>query len=107
LDFNLEIDFPPPGEPTGGDTGSFFTDGESISWTISGVSTADFLAPIDTNQTPYMMVHAQSLSNGESVKFVNGPTPNSFPMPEPGALAVFGAGLIGIGVVRRRRSRCP
>ena len=33
------------------------------------------------------------------------PPGGNFPMPEPGSLAIFGAGLLGIGMVRRRRMK--
>jgi PEP-CTERM motif len=99
--FNITIDLPPPpGDPT---DPALFTDGEALSWTISGASAIDFLAPL-TGETQFAMVHIQRLANGESVKFVdNGPGGGGTPVSEPGTLAVLGVGLAGLGLARRRR----
>ena len=100
LDFNLEIDLAPPGDE--------FFNNETLSWTIEDVSAVDFLASLDPqDQSAFAMVHLQSLggcgqSDCGSVKIANGPTMNNLPMPEPGTLAIFGIGLIGLQLMRRR-----
>ena len=47
-------------------------------------------------------IHAQAFANGGSESFVS--VPPRVSVPEPGVLMLFGLGLAGLGVARRRRS---
>jgi hypothetical protein len=49
----------------------------------------------------------RGFENGGSDKVPNtgGPGPSPGPIPEPASLALFGAGLLGLGFVRRRKGR--
>jgi len=79
-----------------------FTDGETLTWTITDVNVADFLVSSNEEDGGQLaMVHIQSLAsegNG-SVKFVDG---NGTSVSEPGILGLFGVGLVLLGFMRRR-----
>jgi len=46
-------------------------------------------------------IHVQAFANGGSESFVS--TPPRVTVPEPGMLALFGLGIAGLGLARRRR----
>lgn len=64
--------------------------GESASWTLHGVSEADF--PITDTQA---MIHLQGIAGGGSAKII---------VPEPASMIALGTGLASLLGLRRRRT---
>lgn len=90
-DANLEFDAM-LNLPTSNNDPNRFTNGESVYWTASissGLSVNDFVNP--------MMVHIQSLNNGESAKYIAAPA--------PAAAALVGLGLIGFATAGRLKKK--
>ncbi|MFQ3610941.1 MAG: PEP-CTERM sorting domain-containing protein [Fimbriimonadales bacterium] len=83
LPFNVQVDFKvsPPSQR--------FLQGNSTSFTLFGVSAADFAGMNNSG-----MVHIQGLFGGESSKVI---------APEPASLIAMGTGLAGLLGIRRRK----
>jgi PEP-CTERM motif len=107
-----------PGNLPGGNTISFDADfgadsnapaqpngvnpGENVLLRFLGPSFDTVIASLDTGDLR-IGLHVQGFAGGGSDSFVNdGRPPTS--VPEPGTLALFGLGLVGLGLIRRRRS---
>ncbi|WP_376087548.1 PEP-CTERM sorting domain-containing protein [Roseomonas sp. CCTCC AB2023176] len=58
-----------------------------------------------TGQTDGIRTVGQFSFSGASAALGNGPGPGPGPIPEPASLAIFGAGLLGLGFARRRLAR--
>lgn len=104
-DFYLNIDFPTSGNPNAV-PGRFFH-GEISTWTIMGVTEADFLTLVSgSGPNALALVHIQQVGAGTggngSLKYV-GDGGND--VPEPGTLALLGLGLLGFAGARRRKQR--
>jgi hypothetical protein len=102
-DFYLNIDFPTSGNPSAV-PGRFFH-GETSTWTILGVTEADFLTLVPGSGIDALaLVHIQQVGAGRggngSLKYV-GTGPNE--VPEPGTVALLGLGLLGFAGARRRK----
>lgn len=75
------------------------------SFTLDGIAFGAetfFFAPGFTNLLSVSWIQANPFHQFDNI-VVNGT--NSVSVPEPGALAIFGLGLLGLGAVRRRRRR--
>ena len=66
-------------------------------FTLNGVNMTDpQFAAVDLQGDPYLLVSVGNTETGFRVQSVH--------IPEPGTLAVFGLGLVGLGFARRRRA---
>ncbi len=81
--------------------------GESITLAATGPSGAINLGTLFTQNALRVGLHVQSISGGnvsgnpsDSLVF----TSSASPVPEPSTFAIAGAGLIALGLMRRRRS---
>lgn len=91
LSFNLDLELPTSNQDSGTQR---FKNGETITWNATGtgpLSVNDFVNP--------MMVHIQSLVNGDSAKYIA----NS--VPAPAAAALIGLGLIGFASASRLKKK--
>jgi hypothetical protein len=100
-DFYVDLGFPTGGNPNAV-PGRFFN-GEISTWTVLGVTEADFLTLIPgSGPAALALVHIQQVGAGrggsDSLKYV-GTGPND--VPEPGTVALLGLGLLGFAGARR------
>jgi hypothetical protein len=86
---------------------------DTLEWDFLGIGLAHtFGVSVDgpDGKTGFMnAIHAQGLVNGGSGWMSNTPPPGSddppTPIPEPGTLALMGAGLTALGLVTRRKKK--
>jgi len=103
--FYLDLGYPTSGNPNAV-PGRFFS-GETSTWTILGVTEADFLTLVPGSGIDALaLVHIQQVGAGrggnDSLKYVG---IGSNDVPEPGTVALLGLGLLGFAGARRRNKQ--
>lgn len=97
---DFSADFDAPAAPNGINVSSEYLD--IVFNLTAGKTFADVLSELSTSDL-ILGLHVQAIGQtGGSDAYING-TPPTTEVPEPGTLAVFGLGLLGLGLAARRR----